>query len=170
MGSRIRVARIIGPHGVRGLVKLQVFLDDPGTLPALEGLADAEGRRIRLALEGSAGGALIARIEGVQSRDAAEALARTELFVLRAALPRTEEGEFYESDLVGLAVVDETGVALGQVQALADFGAGPLIEVKPEEGGATVFLPFTEAVVPKVDLGAGVVKVRLLPGLWPGKD
>jgi 16S rRNA processing protein RimM len=65
--------------------------------------------------------------------------------------------------------VDGAGVTLGRVAALADFGAGPLIEVKPAEGGATVFLPFTEAVVPEIDLAAGRVQVALPPGLWPGR-
>jgi len=169
MAPRIRVARILGPHGVRGVVKLQVFLEAPDALAAFEGLADAAGRIYRLSLEGVSGGAPLARIEGVTSREAAEALAKTELFVSRAALPETEDGEFYEADLVGLAVVDEGGETLGQVAAVVDFGAGPLIEVKPAEGGATVFLPFTEGVVPAVDLKAGIVRVALQPGLWPGR-
>jgi 16S rRNA processing protein RimM len=124
---------------------------------------------VRLSLEGLSGSALIARIQGVTSRHEAEALARTELFVARAALPQTEEGEFYEADLVGLAVTDEAGETLGAVEAVVDFGAGPLIEVRPASGGGTVFLPFTLAVVPEVDLAAGRIGVVLTPGLWPGR-
>jgi 16S rRNA processing protein RimM len=164
--KRVRVARIHGPHGVRGQVKLQIFLEDPGTLAGFERLEDTAGHPVRLSLEGRSGAGFIARIEGVTSREAVKV---TDLFVTRAALPATEEDEFYEADLVGLAVLDETGEALGQVVALADFGAGPLIEVKPAAGGATVFLPFTEAVVPKVDLKAGEIRVALPPGLWPGR-
>ena len=167
--GRVRVGRILGPHGVRGLVKVQTFLDEPASIAALKGLADAAGRVYRLSLEGTSGGALIARLEGVESREAAEALAKTELFVARAALPVTEEGEYYEADLVGLAVMDEAGTTLGRVEAVRDFGAGPLIEVKPAEGGTTVLLPFTETAVPEVDLKAGIVRVRLQPGLWPGR-
>ena len=164
--DRIRVARIIGPHGVHGAMKLQVFLEEPEAIWRLQGLQDTQGRLVRLLPDGISGSVLIARIEGIESR---EAVRKMDLFVPRAALPDTEEGEFYESDLVGLAVMDEAGATLGKVQAVADFGAGPLIEVKPAEGGATVFLPFTETVVPEVDPSAGVVKVRLSPGLWPGR-
>ena len=163
---RVRVARILGPHGVRGHAKLQIFLEDPSALEGFETLEDAAGQPVRLSLEGMSGQAFIARIEGVTSR---EAVRQADLFVARAALPETEEGEFYAADLVGLAVMDETGETLGEVVALADFGAGPLIEVKPADGGGTVFLPFTEAVVPAVDLKAGLVRVVLTPGLWPGR-
>jgi 16S rRNA processing protein RimM len=166
MGDRVRVARILGPHGVHGQVKLQVFVEDPETLAAFERLEDEAGHPVRLSLEGPSGRAFIARIEGVTHR---EAVKTTDLFVTRAALPATGEDEFYEADLVGLAVREEGGEALGQVVALADFGAGALIEVKPASGGATVFLPFTEAVVPKVDLEAGEIRVALPPGLWPGR-
>ena len=148
-------------------MKLQIFLEDPDLLASFEALEDKDGQPVRLSLQGRSGGAFLARIEGVTSR---EAVRKTELFVPRAALPQTAAGEFYEADLVGLVVEDETGAGLGRVAAVVDFGAGPLIEVKPAEGGATVFLPFTDAVVPEIDLAGGTVRVVLAPGLWPGRD
>ena len=71
----------------------------------------------------------------------------------RERLPATEaDDEFYHADLIGLAVVDADGNALGSVAAVHNFGAGDLIEVKPAQGNTTVLLPFTEAAVPVVDI------------------
>lgn len=166
MERRVKVGRILGPHGVRGQAKVQSFLSEPEAIGTLEGLTDDTGRPVRLRIEGASGQAFIAGIDGVTRR---QAVAKTDLYVPRAALPETEEGEYYEADLKGLAVVDETGAALGVVEAVADFGAGPLIEVKPMAGGATVFLPFTETVVPEVDVTEGRIRVALVPGLWPDR-
>jgi len=93
------------------------------------------------------------RLKGVNDRNAAERLTNTKLFVARERLPETEaDDEFYHADLIGLAVVDGEGKALGSVSAIHNFGAGDLVEVKPAQGNTTVLLPFTEAAVPVVDI------------------
>jgi len=96
---------------------------------------------------------LVARLKGVNDRNAAERLTNTKLYVPRERLPATEtDDEFYHADLIGLAVVDAEGNALGSIAAVHNFGAGDLIEVKPTQGAMTVLLPFTETVVPVVDI------------------
>ncbi len=100
------------------------------------------------------------RLKGVNDRDAAERLTNTKLFVPRERLPATEaDDEFYHADLIGLAVVDTAGNALGSVAAVHNFGAGDLIEVKPAQGNTTVLLPFTEAAVPVVDIAGRQIVV-----------
>ncbi|MEX2202275.1 MAG: ribosome maturation factor RimM, partial [Dongiaceae bacterium] len=97
---------------------------------------------------------LVAAIAGIEDRNAAEALAGTELYVDRAQLPAIDgEAEYYHVDLVGLRVEDENGRALGRVMNVADYGAGPMLEIRGE--GGELLLPFTDAVVPTVDLEGG---------------
>jgi len=86
----------------------------------------------------------------------------------RCALPATDEGEYYHADLIGLAAVDPQGAAIGTVTAIHNFGAGDIIEIAPNSG-PSLLLPFTNAVVPTVDLAAGHVVVEL-PGEIEGED
>src|SRR5262245_17010522 len=73
---------------------------------------------------------LVARFKGVSDRNAAETLCHIELYVARDRLPPPDDDEFYHSDLIGLAVVDTQGGALGSVVAVHNFGAGDLIEIR----------------------------------------
>jgi 16S rRNA processing protein RimM len=152
--TRVCVAQIGAPHGVRGEVKLWSFTSDPhavgnyGPLETEDGAARLEIEALRAAKDH-----LVARLKGVHDRDAAERLTNIKLFVPRERLPATEaDDEFYHADLIGLAVADTDGHALGSITAIHNFGAGDLIEVAPAAGGATVLLPFTAASVPVVDV------------------
>ena len=165
--QRLPVARILGPHGVKGAVKLHPLLEDPAMIGTLKGIEDDGGKPVALKLLGASGKALIAKLAGIETREAAEALARRQLFVARNALPALEADEFYASDLVGLKAEDEAGQALGRIVAVQDFGAGPLLEVKPAAGGASVYLPFTAEAVPEVDLAGGRLVLVPPQGLWP---
>jgi len=157
--SRICVGVIAGAHGVRGLVRVKSFTAEPSDIAAYGPLSDDRGRRLfTLEIVGSAKGVLLARIDGVRDRDAAEALKGTELNVARDTLPQTGEDEFYHADLIGLPVFLPDGAQYGTVRALHEFGAGDMIEILLEGGGASV-LPFTRAVVPVVDVEGGRVVV-----------
>lgn len=157
---RLKVGVIAGPHGVRGAVRVKSFTREPEALGRYGPLSDADGRAIyRLRPTGTAKGAVIARIEGVEDRDAAEALKGTELFLPREALPAPDDpDEFYHADLIGLAAEGEDGARLGTVKALYDFGAGDVLEIALE-GGGTAMLPFTREAVPLVDPAGGRVVV-----------
>ena len=74
--------------------------------------------------------------------------------------PTTDEDEYYHADLIGLAAVNAANEPLGRVVAIHNFGAGDIIEIAPPYG-ATMLLPFTNAVVPTVDLAAGRVVIEL---------
>jgi 16S rRNA processing protein RimM len=102
------------------------------------------------------------RFEGVNDRAAAERLVNTELYVSRARLPEQSGGNsFYQADLVGLRVEARDGAALGSVAAVANYGAGDLLEVKPANGGATFLVPFADPFVPEIDVAGGRVIVEL---------
>lgn len=160
---------IQAPHGVRGLVRLRPHTDVPEDVAAYGPLQDRSGRAYILRLKGRSKGSLLAAVDGVADRDAAERLKGTDLYVPRDRLPATDDAdEFYLADLVGLAVLrQDDGLTLGRVRAVPNYGAGDLLEVAPEGGGQTVLLPFTRDVVPEIDLAGGLVRVDPPAGLWP---
>ena len=156
MAERVRVARIGAAHGLRGEVKLWPFTQDPLAVAGYGPLETEDGAR-RFTVENLRAGKdhLVARLEGIDSREAAEALRNVDLFVSRERLPAIEEPDtFYHADLIGLAAVTAEGTAIGTVTAVHNFGAGDIVEIAPAGGGAALMLSFTEAAVPKVDLTA----------------
>jgi 16S rRNA processing protein RimM len=156
-GRRVCVGEIVGAHGVRGLVRLRSFTEDPTAVVAYGPLTDEAGRRrFAVQLQSPGKGTWIARVEGVSERNAAEALRGTRLYVERAALPTTDEDEFYHADLIGLRAERADGELLGSVIAVHDFGGGTLLELRLV-CGRTAAVPFTQAVVPVVDVAAGRV-------------
>lgn len=162
MADRLVIGVIVGAHGVRGAVRVKSFTSVPEDVAAYGPLTDEAGARtFRLTVTGAAKGVVLATLDGVTDRNAAEALRGTALHVARDRLPVAEdEDTFYHADLLGLRVeVQATGAALGAVKAVHDFGAGDVLEVTGS-GGAR-FLPFTAAVVPEVNLTDGVLRVRL---------
>jgi len=154
--ERILVGEIGRPHGVRGLVKLRSFTADPAAIASYGPLTDAEGRH-RFALTLLADG--LARVEGVDDREAAARLTGTGLYVERAALPPPEEDEFYLADLVGIRAETAAGGALGTVRSVEEHGAGAFLVL---DGPPERLVPFTRACVPLVDTAAGRVVVEPL--------
>ena len=167
--SQICVARIGAPHGVRGAVKLWTFTEDPLAVTDYAPLKTKDGgRTLELDTVREANGHLVATFKGVASREDAERLNGVELYIPRDVLPETEEDEYYHADLIGLAAVDAAGAAIGKVLAIHNFGAGDIIEIAPPEGNS-MLLPFTNAVVPTVDLKAGHVVIEM-PAEVDGED
>ncbi len=161
MAAPICVARIGAAHGVRGAVKLWTFTEDPlavkhyGPLMTKDGTRQFEVTHVREAKDH-----LVATLKGVATRDEAERLNGLELYVPRDRLPETDDDEYYHADLIGLAAVTTAEQPLGKVIAIHNFGAGDIIEIAPPQG-ATMLLPFTNAVVPTVDLAGGRVIIEL---------
>ncbi|HYD98616.1 MAG TPA: ribosome maturation factor RimM [Alphaproteobacteria bacterium] len=168
--DKVCVGMIAGAHGVRGLVKLKSFTEDPADIAAYGPLSDEHGRRsFRIALQSEAKGMFIARIDGVADRDAAEALNGTRLYIGRDRLPALEdEDDFYHADLIGLRADLPDGSGLGTVKAVFDYGSGDVLEIAKRDGGS-VLVPFTKAAVPVVDIAGRRVVVEPLPGLFEGR-
>jgi 16S rRNA processing protein RimM len=161
MASRICIARIGAAHGVRGAVKLWTFTDDPLAVKRYGPLLTKDGaRRFEVADAREAKGHLVATLKGIATREEAERLNGLELYIAREKLPATDADEYYHADLIGLAAVDAADQPLGRVVAIHNFGAGDIIEIAPPQG-STLLLPFTNAVVPTVDLQGGRVVIEL---------
>jgi 16S rRNA processing protein RimM len=161
MAAHICIARIGAPHGVRGAVKLWTFTEDPFAVKRFGPLATKDGaRHFEVVHAREAKGHLVATLKGIATREDAERLNGIELYVAREKLPATEADEYYHADLIGLAAVNAADEPIGRVTAIHNFGAGDIIEIAPPNG-ATLLLPFTNAVVPSVDLAAGRVVIEL---------
>ncbi len=155
----IQMAVIGAAHGIKGELRVKTFTGDPLALGDYGPLYTKDGRAFEIVDIRPANTVVVVRFKGVGDRNAAEALTGTELFVDRSALPDDgEDDEFYHADLVGLAVKDETGVAVGKVSAVQNFGGGDILEVT-YQGRKGVLIPFTEAAVPEIDIGAGFVRI-----------
>ena len=161
MPTQICVARIGAAHGVRGAVKLWTFTEDPLAVQGYGPLMTKDGaRQFEIAGVREAGDHLVATFKGIATRNDAEKLNGIELYVPRERLPDTDGDEYYHVDLIGLAAVSAADEPLGRVVAIHNFGAGDIIEIAPPKG-ATMLLPFTNAVVPTVDVEGGRVVIEL---------
>ena len=169
MPAPICVARIGAAHGVRGAVKLWTFTEDPLAVKRYGPLATKDGTRsFEVATAREAKGHLVATLKGIATREDAERLNGIELYIAREKLPATDADEYYHTDLIGLAAVTTAGDEFGRVLAIHNFGAGDIIEIAPLKG-TTMLLPFTNAVVPEVDLAGGRVVIAL-PQEIAGED
>lgn len=163
----IVVGQIAGAFGVRGEVRVRSFTDDPEACFAYGPLLDEAGRVVLTPVRHRPLNDLFGvTAKETRQREEWEAMRGTLLHAPRAALPAAEEGEFYVSDLVGARVRHVDGRDLGVVKSVQNFGAGELLEIKPETGG-TYLLPFTEDNFPDIDLDAGLVRAAPDEALLP---
>ena len=150
------------PQGVRGEIRVKSLTKEPSAIGGYGPLTD-KGRARAFAFETLRplkDNMLIARVAGVSSREAAEALKGVEIFARRDQLPPPSEDEFYYDDLVGLEAVDAAGELLGRVVSLMNYGAGDVLEIAAAEGGETLLLPFTKRVAPRIDFDVGRIVIE----------
>jgi len=160
--GRICLGVIVGAHGIKGDVRVKPFTAEPEDVGAYGPLSDAPGTRtFRITVRSVVKGAVVAKVDGVADRDAAEALKGISLYVDRDRLPAPEdEDTFYHADLIGLRAEAPDGSPLGQVAAVFDHGAGDILDIRGTDG-RVVSVPFTKAVVPLVDVTAGRIVVAM---------
>lgn len=142
----ITLAAITGAHGVAGEVRLKLLGDGLESLKAHKTFNDGALKLTKLRSDNKGGA--IARFAGIDNRTAAEKLRGTTLSVSREDLPPLEDGEFYHSDLIGLAVVTDSGEAVGEVRAVENFGATDIVEIEKPDG-KLFMIPLTDQAVPE---------------------
>jgi 16S rRNA processing protein RimM len=159
------LGKIVGPYGVRGAVKVHPFADDPQGWARLshwwlgrEDDAPAQWRQARVLRCKLHGETLIAELDCVPDRATAEALHGVFVGAPREALPATASDEYYWGDLLGLAVVNTRGDALGRVLGLIETPGNDVLRVGDGEGPERL-LPFVATVVLEVDLGERRIRV-----------
>jgi 16S rRNA processing protein RimM len=167
---RILLGEISGAHGIRGEVLVRSFAAEPEGIAAYGPLEDESAARtwslkvVRVTPKG-----VVARVDGVLDRTAAEKLKGLKLYIERSKLPSAGEDEFYLADLIGLQVVDPSGAELGHVLAVPNFGAGDLLEIRRKNSIQTDLVPLTKSCVPTVDLERGLVVV-VMPEFSEGSE
>lgn len=144
MTRRIALAAVAGAHGVKGELRLKLFADSVESLARHSRLC-VGGRELALCEVKGGGKTAIARFEGISDRTAAEALRGELVEIERDQLPPLEEGEYYHADLIGLPCVDESGMPLGTVVSVENFGAGDLLEVERPDGKRSL-IPFRQPI------------------------
>ena len=149
MADRVTLAAVAGAHGVKGEVRLKLFADSAASLARHSTLL-VGGRPLSLRQVRDSGRTAVASFAEIADRSAAEALRGQLVEVERSALPPLEPGEYYHSDLLGLACVDRSGAPLGTVVAVENFGAGDLLEVERDDGTRSL-IPFRSGVADLVD-------------------
>jgi 16S rRNA processing protein RimM len=158
--DRVCVAQIGAAHGLKGKVRLRSFTQEPtdfttyGPLETEDGTRHLEIEETRFAKDH-----FVVSFEGVDDRNAAEALRNVNLYVSREKLPAVAEDDtFYHADLVGLSAVTRDKSAFGEVIAVQNFGAGDILEIRRGDG-TTTMLPFTANAVPEIDIASGTIVV-----------
>jgi 16S rRNA processing protein RimM len=165
--QRIIVGSFAGAFGVKGEVRLKSYCAEPADIALYTPLTTDDGRTFRVVvILGQSPGALVARIEGINTKEEADALRGQSLYAERSRLPRLPDDEFYHADLIGLPVLDTGGKELGRVKAVLNHGAGDILEVLPPGASDSILLPFTQAAVPTVDLVAGRIIADPPEGLF----
>lgn len=150
--EKILVGKIVAPQGIRGEVRVQTYTQEPMDLKNLKLYSDklTEGSFHFVRQLNPKSTVIIAKIDGVNDRNAAELLRNVELFINRADLPDLKEGEYYQADLIGMQVVRD-GIVLGVVDNIQNYGGGDILELDTGE-----LLSFNGA---KVDLENNVISL-----------
>lgn len=162
------VGRVTRPHGVRGEVRVEAHTDLPERFLGLKTIylgldrprpVPVERARLQEAV-------ILLKLAGYGDRNAAESLRGEWLQVLTAEAIPLQEGEYFLYQLVGLAVISEDGLYLGQLTEILETGANRVFVVVNDDG-REVLLPDTAEVIQQIDFAAGRMIVHLLPGLLP---
>lgn len=166
MTDRVCVGAIAGAFGVQGEVRLKSFCAEAADIAAYGALSTEDGSRsFEITLSRPVTQGFAARLSGVTTKDAADALRGTRLYAPRTALPALPDDEFYYADLLGLTALDTGGAELGKIAAVLNHGAGDLLELRGPGLKGSVLVPFTRAIVPTVDLTSGRVIIDPPEGL-----
>lgn len=163
----LAIARIVAPHGIRGEIRATLLTDFPGRFKHTTEVwlgnppTPARVRRARLS-----GRQVVLQLEGVETRDQAEALRRQLVQVPESQAVSLPEGEYFWHQIIGLEVRDRIDVCLGRVAEVIETGSNHVYVIRGEHG--EWLLPATREVIEKIDLDSGVIRVQLLPGMGPG--
>jgi len=156
------MGKIVGAQGILGWVKVQTFTE------YLDGLLDYQSwyvsvdqqswREIKVLEANVHGKILIAKLQGITDRTAAERCKGWLVAVPRTSLPPAEENEYYWSDLIGLKVINLADAELGTVDTLLETGSNDVLSVR-DAAGKELLIPFIASVIQRVDLAEKIVRV-----------
>jgi 16S rRNA processing protein RimM len=162
--SLICVGQFVGAHGVKGLAKIRSYTEDPlDIFSYIPLLSDDGDQTFKLKMKSAVKENFIVEVDGIKSKEEADALRGDKIFVTRTTLPKTKKNQFYEADLLGLRVTNKAGKDYGQVLDVHDHGAGVFIEIGTSRKNSFM-LPFKDAFVPEVNLSEEYLLIEVPDG------
>ena len=167
--TKILIGKITSAHGIKGAVNIVSFTSNPQDIANYKPIFDKNGKEFQIKIISAAKGKnrdiFITEIANIKTRNEAELIRNTELFINRNQLAETRDDEFYHVDLIGLVTLDMDGNKIGKVINVYDFGAGPMIEVEftAYEKEKIQTLPFTNQIVPEVSISKGYLRLDIPP-------
>jgi 16S rRNA processing protein RimM len=167
----LEVGEVVAPWGIRGGLKIVPAASDAPALlatklwwlvPPSMGSVAAATTSYRVISSRKQAGVVVATLDGVADRNAAETLVKHRVFVPRSAFPKAAEDEFYWNDLLACAVVNREGAALGEVVGLIDTGVHSVLRVLDAATQVERLIPFVSAYVDRADVTTRRIEVD-----WP---
>lgn len=158
--KKLHIADIRTAHGIRGLLKLAIYLENPKDIENYNPIQGNDGEKYTVILKNAIKGEWLAEVNGISDRNQAELLRGIELYIDRDQLPETEGDEIYLEDLVGCDAINTEGHKIGDIISVDNFGASDLIEIKPIDGTKTFYLPIAEPYVQDIDIDQKIVVVE----------
>jgi 16S rRNA processing protein RimM len=150
MSKRLCIAKIASAHGIKGLVKLHVFVENVELLNRALFIDEISDKTFVLKLKNATAKHWLAEIEGIKDRNEAEKLRGINLYINEDDLPAPDEDEIYINDLIGMPCINEDGGIIGKAIGFENFGAGDLLEIQPE-GSESFYLPFNDDTILKIE-------------------
>lgn len=161
--SKVCIGQIVNVHGIKGMVKIRPYLNNPMDIGHFGPLTDKEGHtRFDVTACSRKGDFVLAQIKGITDRTTAEKLKGISLYVDRSQLPAEKDG-FYYCDLIGMTVLEQ-GQKFGTVLSVQNYGAGDILEIKTIKGRTFAF-PFSKATFPRIDITAREMDLVLPDGM-----
>lgn len=158
--KKLHIADIRTAHGIRGLLKIAIYLENPKDIENYNPVQGSDGKKYTIILKNAVKGEWLAEVNGIADRNQAELLRGIELFIDRDQLPETDGDEIYLEDLVGCEAINTEGHKIGDIISVDNFGASDLIEIKPIDGSKTYYLPIAEPYVQDIDVEQKIVVVE----------
>ena len=158
--KKLHIADIRTAHGIRGLLKIAIYLENPKDIENYNPVQGSDGKKYTVILKNAVKGEWLAEVNGIADRNHAELLRGIELFIDRDQLPETDGDEIYLEDLVGCEAINSEGHKIGDIISVDNFGASDLIEIKPIDGSKTYYLPIAEPYVQDIDVEQKIVVVE----------
>jgi 16S rRNA processing protein RimM len=156
----VQLGTIIKAHGIRGEIAVRADEDMLEDLLANETLflrrPGEEARPVKVESARPVSGGALLHLQGIESRDQADALRGSEVMLPRSQLELTDEDEFLTGDLIGLRAVDPQGRELGRVHEIGGAGEVPVLMIR---GRGELQVPLVDHFVKRVDLEAGEIVV-----------
>lgn len=167
MEDLLQVGIITGTHGLKGEVKVFPTTDDKERFLDLEEvLLDTGSELLKLKVEYCKffKKFVFVKFEGLDDINEVEKYKRCPLLVTRENAVELEEDEYFVADLLGMTIVDDSGVTVGKLENVIATGANDVYEVLTEDGGR-ILLPAIKECILDVDMDEGIILVHLLKGL-----